>query len=80
MTGHTVFLDVRDDIRSFGVGDQTYPLEKEIPGRFDQRHTIRTIMNSRTYQLSAIPNATNRDDETNFSHTIVRSLPVGFSR
>jgi hypothetical protein len=44
--------------------------------KFDQKHLIRTIMNSRTYQLSAIPNATNRDDETNFSHTIVRSLPA----
>ena len=42
--------------------------------KFDQKHLIRTIMNSRTYQLSAIPNATNKDDETNFSHTIVRGL------
>jgi Protein of unknown function (DUF1553)/Protein of unknown function (DUF1549) len=43
---------------------------------FDMKHMIRTIMNSRTYQLSAIPNDTNRDDETNFSHTVVRSLPA----
>ncbi|MBI3822532.1 MAG: DUF1549 domain-containing protein [Planctomycetes bacterium] len=42
--------------------------------RFDQKHLIKTIMLSRTYQLSAIPNATNIDDETNFSHTIIRSL------
>ena len=44
--------------------------------QFDQKHLIRTIMNSRTYQLSAIPNTTNREDELNFSHTIVRSLPA----
>jgi hypothetical protein len=44
--------------------------------KFDQKYLIRKIMNSRTYQLSAIPNATNREDETNFSHTIVRSLPA----
>ncbi len=44
--------------------------------KFDQKHLIRTIMNSRTYQLSALPNATNRDDETNFSHTLVRGLPA----
>jgi Protein of unknown function (DUF1553) len=33
-------------------------------------------MNARTYQLSAMPNDTNRDDESNFSHTLVRSLPA----
>lgn len=44
--------------------------------KFDQKHLIRTIMNSRTYQLSAIPNSTNVDDETNFSHTLVRGLPA----
>jgi hypothetical protein len=43
---------------------------------FDLRHLIRTIMTSTTYQLSALPNATNRDDETNFSHALVRSLPA----
>lgn len=42
--------------------------------KFDQKHLIRTIMNSRTYQFSALPNETNKDDETNFSHTIVRGL------
>ena len=41
---------------------------------FDLRHVVRTIMNSRTYQFSAVPNDTNRDDETNFSHALVRPL------
>jgi hypothetical protein len=45
-----------------------------VEHRFDLRYLIRTIMNSRTYQLSAVPNDTNRDDETNFSHTIPRPL------
>jgi hypothetical protein len=44
--------------------------------RFDLRHLIRTIMNSRTYQLSAEPNPSNRDDEGNFSRAIVRRLPA----
>jgi hypothetical protein len=44
--------------------------------KFDQKHLIRTIMSSRTYQLSAIPNDTNREDESNFSHTLLRSLPA----
>jgi hypothetical protein len=42
--------------------------------RFDLRHLVRTILNSRTYQLSAVPNDTNREDETNFSHALVRPL------
>lgn len=41
---------------------------------FDLRHLIRTIMNSRTYQLSAVPNDTNKEDETNFSHAAIRPL------
>jgi hypothetical protein len=42
--------------------------------RFDLRHLVRTIVNSRTYQLSAAPNETNRDDETNFARAMVRPL------
>ncbi len=42
--------------------------------RFDVKHLVRVIMTSRTYQLSAVPNDTNGDDETNFSKVIVRPL------
>jgi len=42
--------------------------------KFDLRHIIRTVMNSRTYQLAAIPNDTNTDDEINFTHVEVRPL------
>ncbi|HXT59068.1 MAG TPA: DUF1549 and DUF1553 domain-containing protein, partial [Pirellulales bacterium] len=45
-----------------------------IARRFDLRHLIRVIMNSRTYQLSAAPNETNEGDEANFSHALVRRL------
>jgi hypothetical protein len=45
-----------------------------VAHQFDVRHLVRTIMNSRTYQLSAAPNETNRDDEANFSHALVRPL------
>ncbi len=41
---------------------------------FDMRQLIRVIMNSRTYQLSSIPNETNGSDEANFSHSLVRRL------
>jgi hypothetical protein len=41
---------------------------------FDLRHLVRTILNSRTYQLSAVPNETNREDENNFARALVRPL------
>jgi hypothetical protein len=44
--------------------------------RFDQKYLIRLIMSSRTYQTSAQTNSTNADDESNFSHTLIRSLPA----
>lgn len=42
--------------------------------RFDLRHLVRTILLSRTYQLSWQPNDTNRDDEANFARSAVRPL------
>jgi hypothetical protein len=42
--------------------------------RFDLRYLLRTILNSRTYQLSAVPNETNGDDEANFARAQVRPL------
>jgi hypothetical protein len=41
---------------------------------YDLRWLIRTITASRTYQLSAVPNSTNAEDETNNSHALVRRL------
>lgn len=45
-----------------------------VAHRFDLRHLVRTILNSRVYQLSSAPDATNAEDETNFSHALVRPL------
>jgi hypothetical protein len=39
-----------------------------------QKHLIRTIMNSRTYQPSGQTNPTNAEDEANFSHARPRRL------
>ncbi len=48
-------------------------LEKElVTSGFDIRHLIRFIMNSETYQASAIPNTTNANDTRNFSHALVQ--------
>src|SRR5262249_28350848 len=41
---------------------------------FDMKHLIRTIMNSRTYQLSAVTNSFNKGDSKYFSHTIPKLL------
>ncbi|HEX4797159.1 MAG TPA: DUF1553 domain-containing protein, partial [Humisphaera sp.] len=45
-----------------------------VDHHYDVRYIIKLIMASRTYALSAEPNETNADDETNFSHTIARRL------
>ena len=45
-----------------------------VAHKFDLKHMVRTIMNSRTYQLSAIPTPTNQDDENNFARAVVRPL------
>ena len=42
--------------------------------RYDFRALIRDICNSRTYQLSAVANATNGSDDTNFSKSAVRRI------
>jgi hypothetical protein len=41
---------------------------------FDARRLIRDICNSRVYQLNSAPNATNRDDDSQFSHARLRRL------
>lgn len=41
---------------------------------YDLRHLIKTITRSRLYQLEAEPNATNADDQTMFSHAVVKRL------
>jgi hypothetical protein len=45
-----------------------------VESGFDQKRVIRTILNSRTYQLSARKNDSNKDDEKYFSHARTRLL------
>jgi hypothetical protein len=42
--------------------------------KYDMRALIRTVMNSRTYQLSATPNDSNKDDGKYFSHATAKLL------
>jgi hypothetical protein len=41
---------------------------------YDLRHLMKTIVSSRTYQLSHKPNETNLDDVTNYSRSLARGL------
>jgi hypothetical protein len=71
-------VDPIDDFRASNPpinGPLLDALSKDfVAHHFDLRHLVRTIMNSRTYQLSAVPNATNREDETHFARSLVRPL------
>lgn len=71
-------VDPVDDLRATNPGSNPALLDALaqdfVAHGFDQRRLIRTIMASRTYQLSSEPNPTNADDDTNFSHGILRRL------
>jgi hypothetical protein len=45
-----------------------------VANHYDIRHLERTILMSRTYQLSALPNQSNAKDRTNYSHAYARRL------
>jgi hypothetical protein len=45
-----------------------------VQSKFDIRRLERTVLNSRTYQLSSTMNATNKLDRNNYAHSYVRPL------
>jgi hypothetical protein len=45
-----------------------------VDHKYDVKYLIRTIMNSRTYQLSAQTNELNKDDNKYFSHAVTKLL------
>jgi hypothetical protein len=71
-------VDPVDDFRSTNPPTHPELLEKLAEDfrthRYDLRHLIRTIVSSRTYQLSGRPNDGNREDKTNYSHYRARPL------
>jgi hypothetical protein len=48
--------------------------EDFVQHRYDQKHILRTILNSRTYQLSSDVTDSNKDDTRFFSHAKMRML------
>jgi len=71
-------IDPVDDIRSSNPASNQPLLDalaKDFTDRnFDIRHMLRTMLNSRTYQLSARTNKFNADDKLNFSRALPRRL------
>jgi hypothetical protein len=71
-------VDPNDDFRASNPpsnGPLLEALAKDFAEHhFDLRHLVRTIMTSRTYQLSAVPNDTNGEDDSHFSRALVRPL------
>lgn len=65
-------LKALSDELAFGPGAHISTDRTRRDGAFDLRSFLRTILNSRTYQLSSVPNETNKDDDVNFSKAIVR--------
>ncbi|WP_235952242.1 DUF1549 domain-containing protein [Crateriforma spongiae] len=47
-----------------------------VKSGFDVRQLMRTIVSSRTYQLSVATHAMNQDDQLNYSHATARRLPA----
>jgi hypothetical protein len=43
---------------------------------YDIRHIERVVLNSRTYQLSAKPNETNKHDKVNYARRFIRPIPA----
>ncbi len=71
-------VDPVDDFRS--TNPPTHPdllaaLAKDFRDHgYDLRRLMRTIVASRTYQVSSLPNGANRDDTVNYSHALPRAL------
>jgi hypothetical protein len=52
-------------------------LAKElVEHKYDMKHLTRLILNSRTYQLSAVPNPSNEKDDRFFSHYFPKAMPA----
>ena len=71
-------VDPVDDFRS--TNPPTHPellkaLAKDFKDSgYDLKHLMRTIAQSRTYQLSATPNESNKEDKIDYSHALSRPL------
>ncbi len=73
-------VEPEDDLRSTNPATNE-PLLAHLAAQlvrdgYDLKRLMRSLLTSRVYQLSSVPNATNVDDEQNFSRHYVRRLPA----
>lgn len=47
-----------------------------VEHKYDIKHMIRLILNSKTYQISSIPNPSNQSDDRFFSHFMPKAMPA----
>jgi hypothetical protein len=77
---HRGIIDPVDDVRTtnppINPGLLDALTRDFVAHKFDVRHLMRTIVTSRTYQRSSVPNETNAHDDLNFSRMIPRRLPA----
>jgi WD40 repeat protein len=73
-------IEPLDDIRAGNPPSNPellqYLTKEFIAHDFDNRHILRIICQSRTYQLSLQSNKWNVDDKSNYSHAMARRLPA----
>ena len=73
-------IDPLDDIRAGNPPSNPELLawltQEFVQSGFNVRHLQRTIVQSRTYQLSLATHKWNADDRTNYSHAMARRLPA----
>lgn len=81
--GHYFGVGIVDPVDDFNAANPAsnqqlldWLAEDFIANGFDLKHLHRRILNSRTYQLSHVPNETNRHDRRNFSHALVKRMPA----
>src|SRR5262249_59806452 len=79
--GHYSGVGIVDPIDNFSLANPPSneklldTLAKDfIEHKFDIRHIERTVLLSRTYQLSSDTNVTNKFDRKNYSHSFVRPM------
>ena len=68
--------DFRDSNPSVNDGLIEALAQDFVSSGFDFRHLVRTIMKSRTYQLSSRAEPLNKIDDRYFSHAMVRLIPA----
>ena len=73
-------VEPEDDLRSTNPATNEplldYLAKTLVANKYDLKTVTRLILQSRVYQLSSVPNATNKDDEQYGSHYRVKRLPA----